>query len=83
VAHRGPGIRAVRPSGEEFVVARVPVANVSPQRELEGVGIELPGGGGPADPSRVLAAGVVGNGPSLGAGQPGNSSPNRSANSHA
>lgn len=66
MAHRGPGIRAVRPSGEEFVVARVPVANVSPQRELEGVGIELPGGGGPADPSRVLAAGVVGNGPSLG-----------------
>lgn len=48
------------PGGEEVVVASVGVADAGEDGQSDRLGIEAFGGGGSADPARVLPAGVLG-----------------------
>jgi len=49
------------PLGKKLIVPRVPMANMGPDREFDGLGIEPACGGRTADPARVLSARVLGN----------------------
>jgi hypothetical protein len=61
VAYRGTGVTTVYPLGEKLIVSRVPMADVGPDRQFDGIWIEPACGSRTAHPARVLSARVVGN----------------------